>query len=388
MDKRIPIAVFVIIFIVVVTWRLFNPPAPIPPGPLGDSSSWRSSARTGDMSTQAVNPAGTCWAGGWFKKSERSGKATYRSSLRIVPFDSNPARLISFNPPAQNGYIAGLAWIDDSTVGVLLNDNDSTTPTSSSIAVVDASTGSIKSEVKLPSAVYRVLGCIRNSGQLACVAISPEGAHLALVSADGRLDTRSQAFPLKESDSVGQSFSASPTGKFLVASINTDLPQGQVPVFYLLTTDTGASRPIFNALDLPSRVEALCVSDSGETLVVCRKGDEPHVFSVNPQQTAGPKLAPKVTDVRKRWADCPKELLFVSYKFIFSYDPATDKRTVLAELKNDTTDRESLVQQVQGGTAYRQGTDRFVTVSLVADTVDIRVFTKAGKLDRDILPRQ
>jgi hypothetical protein len=387
-DKRIPIAVFVILFIVAVTWRILNPRPPTPPGPNGDQSSWRSSLKVGDMSAQAVNPAGTCWAGGWFVKSEKPAPQKYRSSLRIVPFDSSPAKLLEFGPPRLPGYIAGIGWMDDSTIWVLLNDTESSMPMTSSVVIVDAATAAIKSETKLSAPVYRVFGCVRKAGQLACMATGAEGAHLTLVSTGGRLDTRVQALPFKEGDSVGQIFGASPNGKFLVVSIDTDLPEGRVPVYYLLTAETGASRPVFNALQLPSRAETVCVSDSGEVLVVCRVADKPDVLSISPQLPGLPKLATKVTDVRKRWPDCPKELLFVSYKYIYSYDPATTKKAVLVELKNDTSDREYMVQQVQGGSAYRQGTDRFVTVSVVGESVDIRVFTKTGTVDRDILPRQ
>jgi len=387
-DKRIPIAVFVILFIVAVTWRLLNPRPPTPPGPNGDPTSWRSSLRVGDMSAQAVNPTGTCWAGGWFKKSENAAKQTYRSALRVLPFDTSPAKLLEFAPPKLPGYIAGIAWMDDSTIWTLLNDNESATPTASSIVVVDSTTGTVKSEVKLATPVYRVLGCVPKTGQLACIAIATEGAHLALVSADGRIEARPQTVTYKEDDSLGDVFAASPSGKYLVASVDTDLPGGRAAVYYLLTTQSGESRPIFNALELPSLVEAVRVSDSGEVLVVCRKADEPNVFSISPLLPAGSKLTPKVIDVRKRWPDCPKELLFVSYKFIYSYDPATGKKSNLVELKNDTRDLEYMIQQVQGGSAYRQGTDRFVTVSVVGNGVDIRVFTKTGKVERDILPRQ
>ncbi len=390
MDKRIPIAVFVILFIVAVTWRMLNPRPPSPPGPNGDPSSWRSSLKVGDMSTQAVNPAGTCWAGGWFKKTDKPAPQDYRSALRILPFDSEKALLVEFSPVRFPGYIAGIGWMDDSSIWVLLNDNESAAPTASSLVVVDAATAAIKLEVKLAAPLYRVLGCVRKTGQLACIAVTPEGAHLALVSADGRLDARTQPILFKEGDSVGQIFAASPSGKYMVASIDTDLSGARASVYHLLTTETGASRSIFNALalELPSKVEAVQVSDSGEVLVVCRKGEDAQTLSISPLSVQAPKLTPKVTDVRKRWPDCPKEFLFASYKSIYSYDPATAKSAVLVALKNDTSEREFLAQQVQGGSAYRLGADRFVTVSIVGESVDIRVFTKTGTVERDILPRQ
>ena len=90
MDKRIPIAVLVILFVVGLIWRILNPAPPAAPGPSGDPSSWRSSLKVGDLSAQAVNPAGTIWAGGWFKKSDDAAPLEYRSALRILPFEETP----------------------------------------------------------------------------------------------------------------------------------------------------------------------------------------------------------------------------------------------------------------------------------------------------------
>ena len=136
MKNRIMVYILVVLGAVAIIYRIANPPKPAPPGPLGGFPNWKSHSSVGTIASQAVNPAGTVWAGVWNEKME-SGEM--RSAVWIIDFKAFEARMCKLS---DEKFAPSMGWLNDDKIWVLIVDSEKpASVTESSIQYINAGDG-------------------------------------------------------------------------------------------------------------------------------------------------------------------------------------------------------------------------------------------------------
>ena len=387
MNNRIPILVLVVLVLVALVWRVANPPAPRPPGPLGALPTWDSRTKIGDMAASAVSPSGTRWSGAWNQKT-RSGEL--RSAILVV--DLEKAR--TFRQVMKAGsFVPSLSWADDDTVRALVVDSDSpdTTRTSKVAYVRRVSSETPQCDTApLRQAVARMLAWPAGSDKFVGQLAGQKPARFAVLKESGESVGKPAQVDLPAGTSVSRLGAISPDGELFVFSVAEDRVGGNVS-YYLAYPKTGQVKKAFSSTELPGRVEGIWVSRTG-VLMVCaeRQKLQTVVYRLDTQVSV---LTP-VSDVKgvpidiaKSWPDAPKTMMFATYSGGYEITLANGKVKRLFDLTKRDRYADSWRRQIQDGRLYPRKDGDYTAISIVADEVDIRVIRKSGDKGPEILPR-
>ena len=381
MNNRIPIAVLGILVFVALFWRIANPPAPLPPGPLGGMPGWHSSACVGKMSASAVNPGGTMWVGVWNQKT-KSG--TLRSMVWVIDLEKSEVATCSLK---DGSYVPSISWADDKTIRVLRLDTDEPTAAEESeVVYIDAANCKQDRKVTLKTPVAQILNWPADSDKFVAQIADTRALKLGILSESGEIIGKEVNVVLPKGAQLYEVANMSPNLSQIVFS-STDNVGGN-ETFYLADAVIGKTKgAITKSEDVPGRVEDVWVSDKGEVLLAysTRKGLGTLVY--NPTAVKLVSLRKSGLDVKKNWPDAPKDLKFIAYDGGYALDLATGKTKDLFDLSNLDRQDNRWLQDVQGGRLYTRKGGGYTSISTIADEVDIRILTKDGIRDRDILRR-
>ncbi len=373
-DNRIPVYVLAALVLVAVVWRLANPPEPLTPGPYGGFPNWVSSADLGSMSSQAINPSGNMWAGSWNHKP-KSGDP--RSSIWLIDFDKCEARVVKL---PDGNFVTDVGWADDATVWALTG---AAGETPDKLAYVDSRSAKATKTVRLKGPVDRILSWPAGSAVFLGER-TKGGVVLALHSANGEIVSKEIKPDLSRGRKLYTDTAISPDRTLFVYSVQDSRePAGRA--YYLANGRDGSVKRLFALGDLPGRVERLWVADWG-VMVACveRNKMETVVYDI----AAGKFVDARDERVNATWFTngAMKPLMFVTYDGGYRFDPGTGKTRQLFDFTKLGEQDSQWREAVNGGRLYSIG-DGYVSLSVVANTVDIRELKKDGTFDRNLLPR-
>ena len=383
MNNRIPIFVLGILVFVALVSRIVNPPAPLPPGPMGGTPNWRSSNSIGEMTDSAVNPSGTVWAGVWNEKTKKSG--TLRSAVWVIDLENSKTASYSFK---DGSYVPNISWADDKTVRALrLDTNDAVAAKESEIVYIDAGTSKADKKVMLKTAVARVLDWPAGSDKFIAQIADAEALKIAILSDSGEIIGKEVNVNLPKDAQLYDVAGMSPNASQIVFS-STDNVGGN-ETFYLADAVTGLAKgAITKANDVPGRVEDVWVSDKGYVLLAYSTRSGLGTLVYNPAAGKVANLRKSGVDVKKNWPDAPKDMKFVAYDGGYTLDlNANGKIKDLFDLSKLNRRENYWLQDVQGGRLYPRKDGGYTSVSTIANEVDIRILSKDGTRDQDILRR-
>ncbi len=396
--NRIPYIILGVLVLVAVVYRLANPPQPTPPGPRGEFPSWRSRDAVGKMSSQAVNPGGSTWAGAWNDDKEAE---VLRSAVWIVDFVDLGARLCEM----KKGWFASyVGWADDKTVRVLLVDSKNPNVVSQSdVAYIDADSARIVRTASLKNPVKRILVWPAGSDKFVA-ELAHDGAEtrLAVLSESGEIIGKVVEPELPEGAKFYADAALSADGDVFVFSISDKAARGG-RAYYIADASQGNSKKLFDLKDIPGRLEGS--SGGGEprdvselmpsvddvmatVLMVCSEKEKfrvaEYAFSKGKIETL--KKGVGKTALKRYWPDAPEQMLFVTYNGGYRLDLANGKTKKLFNYKKLPKPDEIWRQQVRNGRLYPIE-DGYISVSVNVNLVDIRHLNKKGIVKRGLLPR-
>ncbi len=396
--NRIPYIVLGVLVLVAVVYRLANPPQPTPPGPRGEFPSWRSGDAVGKMSSQAVNPGGTMWAGAWNEEEAE----VLRSAVWIVDFADHDARLAEMKKGWFTSYVG---WADDNTARVLLVDAKNPNVVSESdVAYIDADSAKIDRTVPLKNPVKRILVWPAGSEKFVAELVH-EGAQtrLAVLSESGEIIGKVVEPELPEGAKFYADAALSAEGDAFVFSISDKAARGG-RAYYIADTRQGNSKKVFDLKDIPGRLEGMWVVGNpryiselmpsvgdvvATVLMVCSEKEKfraaEHAFYKGKIETL--KKGVGKTALQEYWPDAPEQMLFVTYNGGYRFDLASGKTKKLFGYSDLRARDEMWRREVRNGRLYPiEG--GYISVSVNANRVDIREMNKKGIVERNLLPRQ
>lgn len=383
MNNRIPIIVLVALVLIALIWRVANPPAPLPPGPLGAMPTWNSMSKLGDMGPWATDPSGTMWAGAWNLKA-KSG--TLRSAVWIIDFEKEQSALCHLDDGA---YVSSLWWANDKTVGVLkLNTKDVEAAEKSEVFYIDAATGKVERSVELKTPVARILDWPAGSDKFVAQLAGTDNVKVAVFNESGEIVGKEVSVDLPSTVEFHRVAALVPDGGLFVFSVLEDELGGNVS-YYLGNTKDGSAKRVFRLNDLPGRVEDMWVSPTG-ILMVCSERDRLQSLVYNISTGALDRVGKvgKGMDFAKNWPDAPKRMTFVTLTGGYTLDVRRDKVSREFKFPELTARRDYWRQEVQDGRLYPRKDHDYTSVSLMANAIDIRIIKKTGTTGRELLSRR
>jgi hypothetical protein len=383
MNNRIPGFILGALVLLAIIWRVVNPPPPPLPGPYGMPPTWDSHTKVGTMAASAVNPSGTMWAGAWNEKT-KDGKL--RSALIVVDLEKSKAyrRDLGFGV-----FTSGLGWADDNTVRALLVDSEDPTQASTSkIAYLrDPGSASPKFETGEPlkKTAARVLSWPAGSDLLvAQLTGSTDEVVVGVLDKAGAVVGATSAVMGSPVPQVHHVAGLAPDGGSFVYSTSADRIGGDVVYHYVRDAKNAARPGDFTSKDLPGRVEGMWVSPAGALILLSHR-DRFETLRYDPTTSeVGPVGG---ADIAKSWPDAPKSMMFVAYNGGYDFDLASGKAKQLFDLTRQGKSSDMWRRQVQDGRLYPRKDGNYTAISLLADSVDIRVIEKDGDRGANILPR-
>lgn len=378
MSNRLPLYILGLLVVVALVWRVFNPPAPALPGPLGKMPHWNSATKAGDMGPAAVNPDGTMWAGAW-NETDKNGER--RSAVVIIDLAKKTAQHVSLGA----GYAQSLFWQNaDSFNVVMTGSSDLAEVVGSKLVTCNGAGECNKSAVKKDFA--SILAWTAGSDMfIARLPGSP--VRTAVMDSSRRIVGKETTLDVPADAKFSKVAALSPDGTSYVFGVEK-AKLGGTQTFYLADAKTGVAKELFTSNDVPGIVEGMWISPAGVLIFASERGK---LREVRYDLAAGKMV--RVTskapiDVAKSWPDAPAKMMFVTYDGGYQVDLRTGKAKRIVEF--DTSNRQTTYwrREVQGGRMYpRKGGD-YTSVSYSADEVDIRVIQEDGSGVQDILRRR
>lgn len=368
-------AVFALVGLAII-YRIVSPPPPILPGPVGDFPTWKSVATRGDMSAQAISPAGTIWAGAWNEISP--DKKEVQSAVRLINFNGNSAASCSMDKDSAVQY---LSWADDNTLRALCTRPGNTVE----VVYIDGRTGEKKRTTPVGVTIQRVLCWPAGSDRLVVVLEESDKAlKIAVLSESGKVLGKEVSIDLPSGGGPDTGAGISADGsRFLFAISDSAARDGRS--FYLADTTTGIARKAFDLGDVPGRIEGIWPSAAG-VLMVCKVKDKLEDVVFDP---ATGKLAVKPAGIDlSKWPGAPKTIGFTTYNGGLEFDLATGKtKTVFDTSKKNSDSDKEWRDFLRDSRFYRLASGGFVTVSEGSGAVDIRELKPDGTEVRPLLSR-
>lgn len=376
-DNKLPLYLLFALVGVALIWRVVNPPAPRLPGPVGSFPGWKSVATLGEMSSQAVNPSGTMWAGAW---NEALATGQSRSAVRIIDFNGYSTKACALPDGVKVDY---LSWADDNTVRAFCIGPKM----EGRVVSVDAATGRKNSEVGLNRRVTRVIAWPATSDNAAVVLDETDKQmQLAVVSTSSKQIVGTViSFDMPKDSTPAPGAGVAVDGASFVFSIS-DPAAKDGRSYYLADTATGTTKKIFDLGDVPGRIEGIWPS-AGGVLMVCNVKDKLVDVVFDPATGKLSERRGGVGDLGK-WPGAPKFIALTSYDGGFEFDLATGKTKAAFDLTKKSSQSDKLWRDMMRGSRfYRLKSGGFVTVSETSGAIDIRELRADGAWYRNLLPR-
>ena len=374
MKNRMPVILLGLLCVIAIVWRVLNPPAPRPAGPNGQYPTWKSSVSLGSMVANAVSPSHNIWAGAW--NETRNGKV--RSSIWFIDFTADEARLYQLKSGES---VRELSWTDDNTIAIMKDKGNK------SVELIDAKTAKIAG---CPTTAANCSGsdiiCWPNGSKAPLMQASADGNMLSI----GTLSQDGNAANIKFTPPGGTKFynfaAISPDGKFFIFCLSDNKAKGGRS-YYFADTDNGTVKRAFDLEELPGRIEGMWVSSAG-ALVACIVDNRAELVAYD---AATGKLNPlsKGTgeeDLSNKWPNADKHIMFTTYDGGYDFKLATGKTKRLFDLTKLKTSQESFRRAIRDGRLYPIR-DNYISVSQMAESIDIRVLKKDGTDEKELLPR-
>ena len=376
-DNKLPLYILFALVGVALVWRIANPPAARLPGPVGQFPGWKSVATLGVMSSQAVNPSGTMWAGAW---NETLATGQTRSAVRIIDFNDYSTKACAMPDGVK---VDCLSWADDNTVRAFCIGSKM----EGQVVYVDVAAGKKHSEVGLNRRITRVIAWPATSDNPAVVLDETDKQmQLAVVSTSGKQIVGTViSFDMPKDSGPAPGAGVAADGASFVFSIS-DPAAKDGRSCYLADTRTGTTKKMFDLGDVPGRIEGIWPSAAG-VLMVCNVKDKLEDVVFDPATGKLSEQRGGVVDLGK-WPGAPKSIALTSYDGGFEFDLATGKTKMVFDLTKKTSQPDKLWRDmIRESRFYRLKSGGFVTVSETSGAIDIRELRADGAWYRNLLPR-
>lgn len=370
-NNRLPVYVLGALVVIAIIWRIANPPAPQKVGPLGEFPGWRSGAQLGTMSSQAMNAAGTMWAGAWNYKT--------RSAVWIIDLNDYSARSYSLKKAREP--ITCVTWSDDNTVRAIQ------TGENISVSYIDAATGKLKNSDILKTGIESIVFWPDNSdrfiGELSSKA---DIMTLALFTEKGEVVGKEVKLSLPKDAALYTDAGLSADGSSFVFSIS-DPAAGDGRSYYLADTKTGASKRIFDLSDVPGRIEGIWSSKSG-VLVACIIKEKMETLVWNPtNSTAGGISSNSGADIPVQWPNALEHIRFSTYDGGYDFNLATGKTDMLFNMKKLKKNQNDWREEIRDSMLYPLKNGGFTSISMTGKNINIYELKKDGTRARSFLAK-
>lgn len=382
MNNRIMVYILILLGAIAIIYRIANPPQPPAPGPTGGFPNWKSRAAVGTLASQAVNPAGTAWAGVWNEETQ-GGKM--RSAVWIIDFKAFTARICKLS---DGRFAPSLGWNNNGKIWVLTVDSKNpSVVTESSIQYVNASDGGRDGLQKLKTPITRVLAWPPDSKRfLAVLATEGMGLKFAVLSDAGNVIGKEVAPKLPKDTEAASEAALSSNGETFVFSVS-DTKAGGGRAFYLGRSNDGTYAHAFDLTDVPGRIEGMWVANS-QVLMICSAHEKLEValYDLKSGKFTTLKKGIGAENLKGVWAGVPDEQLYVTYNGGFQVNVADGKVKKLFNFGKLGQQDDYWREQVRNGRLYPTK-GGYISVSMSAGAVDIRELGKNGRRSRDLLAR-
>ena len=382
--SKLPLYALYAVIALALIYAVANPPAPQIPGPVGKFPAWKSTTVVGKMTAQAVNPAGTMWAGAW----SDSSKDKAQSAVHIV--DLNGFGVKSYALP-EGSPVELINW-SGGTVRACCGAGDK----GLEVSVLDAATGKPKSSDSI-GGVKRVLAWPDGSDVLlaeseASPRASASNMVLMVVSAKsgGEAIGKGVEFDLPKDASLAKEAGVVPDGSSFVFSVS-DPAANDGKSFYWADTNTGIAKKAFDLADVPGKIEGMWLSKDG-ILMLCRvrgnskKGDSMKAVLYS-EATGKPVLQKQGADL-KRFPGAPKTIAFMTYDGGYEFDLSTGKTRTLFDMRKKTSSEDKGWRDfLRDSRLYKLESGNFVAISETGGLIDIREIKPDGKIGRAMISR-
>lgn len=353
------------------------------PGPINGFPGWKSLQAIGEMSSQAVNPSGTLWAGAW-NEDLPSDKA--RSAVRIIDFNDYSARAVKLPDDVKVDY---LSWANDTTIRVCFT-SISDSAKGLGILLVDAVAGKVvKGSANYCADIARMVYWPSGGTTFVAEAAGEPDAVAAFSSQDGaacKMIGKKVPYSGAKDTSLFNDAGIAPDGSLFVFSVTDPAATGG-RAYYLADPVTGIAKEAFDLGDVPGRIEGIWPSAAG-VLLVCKVNDKLQGL-IYDAATGKLVIAKNGVGDLSKWPGAPKSIALTSYDGGFEFDLATGKSKTTFDLKKRTSDADkSWRDMIRGTRFYRLKSGNFVTISETSGAVDIRELKPDGEWYRNLLPRQ
>lgn len=336
------------------------------------------------MTSQAVNPAGTKWAGAWNVEPKDE---PVRSAVWLIDFPESTAKPCQL---PEGTFVTDVTWADNDTVRALTADSGNLALVGkSSMVYIDVATAKRERVIPFKTAVARVLAWSPGLDKfVAQLPDSGEGLRLAVLSETGEPLGKEVTPELPARAELYTDAAVSSDGTLFVFSISDTEAKGGRS-YYLGNTTDGAAVRMFDLEQLPGRLEGMWVSPAG-ILLACTVHED-MVAALYDTESGNLKVMKKGVgaDVKSTWPGTQEEIRYATYSGGYGYDLASGKKKVLFDLKKSgSVDDDEWRQTVQGARLYPQKGGEYVSIKLMTGSIDIRGLAKDGTKARDILARK
>lgn len=379
MNSRLVYYILGILVLIAVVVRILNPPEPLPPGPVGQTPTWKSGTALGNMDSWAVNPEGTMWAGAWNAQE----KDKLRSAVWFIDFAKAQPNHIVFESPA---YVHSVVWVDDNVVAVLKTDSgDPGKIDKSEIIKIDSRTGKTAQKMDADVPIAAIVAWLNESNTfMARLAGDTKTIRINTFEYGGGSVGKEIALEGNEEVSIDRLASLSLNAEYGAVCIREDRV-GSEKTCYFLDFKNGASKAMFKQADLPGRLEGMWAAPAGVLLVTSER-DKFKTLIWNSTDGKLSELGKSGLNI-SAWPSAPKSIMFVSYNAGYDYTIETGKTKELFDLSKLGKNEEMWRREVQEGRLYPRPNGDYTSVSYAAGSIDIRTITKDGLKGDRILAR-